>query len=214
MAKTAVKAQEISFGAELVSNYIWRGDKTANASIQPEVSVAWGGFYFDICSSTDFTGETFELDLSLFYEVGNFSFGITDYYGVYDEEEDYSYFKYRRGNAHTFEATVEYTVSEQIPLTLSWNTSLGDTDTEFPVEAYSTYISAAYPFTLWGVDCDAELGITPWKGDYADQFNVVNMALGVSKEIPITEKYALPIYAQMVFNPAAGKAFFVFGLTI
>ena len=209
-----VKAQELSFGADLVSNYIWRGSKTADVSFQPEIAFDWAGFTASACGSTDFTGETFELDLSVFYAVGNFSFGITDYYGVYDKEEDYSYFKYRRGNAHTFEATVEYTVSESIPLTFGWNTSLGEKNTEHPIEAYSTYITAAYPFSVLGMDCNAELAMTPWKGAYADECNVVNISLELAKEIPITEKYALPIYTQVIFNPAAEKAFFVFGLTI
>lgn len=212
MSLSKMKAQEVSFGADLVSSYVWRGTQYANTSIQPEITVSWNGLSLGLWSTSDFTGETFEFDLSLFYEIGNFSFGVTDYYGSYVDDRN-PYFKYRRGNGHTFEGTVNYTISEKFPLTLSWNTSFADTDTEFAVEAYPTYISAAYPFSFCNLDFEAEVGMTPWKGEYADGCNVVNIALGINKEIPITEKYALPLYGQVIFNPAANKAFFVFGIS-
>lgn len=207
------KAQEVELGADLVSNYIWRGTKCGNASIQPSISVGYKGLSFTAWGSSNFTGSDFELDLTAGYKLGNLELAITDYY-VTTEDEPYPYFRYKTGNGHVFEGSVAYTVSEKIPLTLSWNTYFAGTDNLYKAHDYSTYIELSYPFTLWGVDFTPEAGLTPWKGVYADGFNVVNLAIEAAREIPLTKSYALPISAKLIFNPAENNAFMVFGIAI
>ena len=58
--------------------------------------------------------------------------------------------------------------------------------------------------------------MVPWKSSvtygYADGFEVCNVSLGVSKDIAITDKFSLPVYAKATWNPATEGAYFVFGL--
>lgn len=206
-------AQELSFGADIVSSYVWRGEKLGNVSFQPAISAEYKGLSLTAWGSRDFTGDVMELDLTAAYCFGRFSLEITDYYATSGENIE-PYFKYKAGNGHVFEATAAYTFGEKIPLTLSWNTYFAGTDDTYKSQDYSTYIEAAYSFTLWTADVHTEVGITPWKGAYADRLNVVNIGIGASKSIPITNKFSLPISTKVIFNPAANKAFIVFGLSI
>jgi len=46
-----------------------------------------------------------------------------------------------------------------------------------------------------------------------DSFGIVNIGLKLSKGIRITEKYSLPIYGSLIFNPHAQRVFVVFGIS-
>lgn len=209
-----VKAQEVTVGADVVSNYVWRGTKCGDASFQPYLSVGYKGFSLTAWGSTDFTGSAFELDLTAAYSVGGLNLAITDYYATSDIDAS-PYFKYHVYDGHIFEGTVAYTFSEKVPLTLSWNTYFAGADADAEGNmCYSTYIEAAYPFTLWGIDMEAEVGITPWEGAYAEEFNVVNIGIKASKTIEFSPKFSLSPYTKVTFNPAADKAFIVFGVSI
>ena len=84
----------------------------------------------------------------------------------------------------------------------------------FGKHSYSTYIALTAPFKLGGLDWTAEVGLTPWEGTYADKFNVTNLTLAATKEVPITSKFSLPLFAQVTFNPYTQGAYFVFGLFV
>jgi hypothetical protein len=42
----------------------------------------------------------------------------------------------------------------------------------------------------------------------------VNLGLTVSKDIKITDKFALPVFGSFITNPEAENVFFVFGISI
>lgn len=86
----------------------------------------------------------------------------------------------------------------------------------FGKRSYSTYIALTVPFKLGDLDWTAKVGLTPWEGAYADKFNVTmtNLTLAAAKEIPITSKFSLPLFAQVTFNPYTQGAYFVFGLSL
>lgn len=206
---------EASVGADLVSGYIWRGIDCGGVSIQPTLSVgykslsltAWGSVGFD-------KKDTKELDLTLGYTIGGFSAAITDYwFAPYADEEKVGYFKYGAHNTqHTFEGTLAYDFG---PVALSWNTYFAGADytKENGNRAYSTYIGISAPFKLASLDWTVEAGFTPWEGDYSDKFNVTNLTLMAAKDIKITQSFALPVFAQLTFNPYTQGTYFVFGLS-
>ena len=99
---------------------------------------------------------------------------------------------------------------------ISWNTNFAGSDYHNAdgKRSYSTYIALTAPFKLAGLDWNAEVGLTPWEGAYADKFNVTNLSLKASKELPVTKQFSLPLFAQVVFNPYTQGAYFVFGLSL
>lgn len=202
---------ETSVGADVVSSYIWRGTDCGGVSIQPGLSVGYKGFSIGAWGSVGLEStDTKELDLTVGYSTGGFSAAITDYW--FDGAE-VPYFKYSsHSTAHVFEATLGYDFG---PLAISWNTNFAGDDYNKANgdRAYSTFVGLTAPFKLGGLDWEAEVGFTPWEGAYSDKLNVTDIGLKAAKEIKITDSFSLPAFAQVIFNPNADKAYFVFGLS-
>ena len=73
---------EASVGADLVSNYVWRGMKLGDAAIQPCMSVSYKGFSLEAWGSYGLTSsdDTKEVDLTLSYTTGGLTVAVTDYF--------------------------------------------------------------------------------------------------------------------------------------
>ncbi|MCD7963129.1 MAG: hypothetical protein LUF90_06190 [Rikenellaceae bacterium] len=213
---SSVSAQdkaEITAGADLVSSYVWRGVYQTGISIQPELGIAYKGLSFGAWGSTD-VRDFKEFDLSLGYETAGFSIGVTDYWW---DGQGAKYGDYKDG--HHFEGTVGYTFGEKFPLSVSWSTMFagGDKDKDGD-RAYSTYIEISYPFSFKSVDFEVAVGAAPWESiTYLPTdnkgFQVCNIALTASREIPITDRYALPVFVGFSLNPAMNDVNLVFGVS-
>jgi hypothetical protein len=218
----SVKAQEessldFSVGADVVSSYVWRGAYQTGAAVQPAASLSIAGVSLSAWGSVDFLGVGKEVDFTLGYEIAGLSLAITDYWWA--GEHVFNYFKYGNDETdHLFEATIGYTLPvESFPLSLSWNTFFAGADKKADdpsAQAYSTYIEAAYPFSIKSVGLEAALGLTPWEGAYSDGLNVVNISLKASKEIKITDSFSLPAFGQIILNPNQEGIYFVFGISL
>ena len=211
---------ETNIGADLVSGYIWRGQDLGNVSIQPSVSVSYKGFSLSGWGSVGIDKEdTKEFDLTLGYSTGGFSVSVTDYWF----NNGPGYFHYGAHNtSHVFEAQIGYDFGV---LAVNWYTNFAGADHKINGErAYSSYFSVAATFKLGGLNWMAEIGATPWENNFYNYnaeetyngvsgFEVINISLGASKEIKITDSYSLPIFAQAAWNPATEGAYFVFGVS-
>ena len=211
------KAQEIDFtlGADIVSSYIWRGAYGTSAAIQPGASLSVAGFSLSAWGSVPFQGVAKEVDFTASYEIAGLSLAVTDYW--WTGEDAFKYFMYtNKKTDHLFEATIEYELPiEKLPLSLSLNTMFAGADYKPDGDrAYSTYISAAYPFSIKDVSLSASLGLTPSKGIYADDFSVVHIGLKASKELKITDSFSLPVFGEIITNPRSECIFFVFGISL
>ncbi len=82
--------------------------------------------------------------------------------------------------------------------------------------AYSSYFELAAPFRLATCDWDAAAGLVPWKSGMYDVsgFSVTNLSLRATKAIKITKTFELPLFGQVVANPASQHLYFIFGLTL
>ncbi|GHV02076.1 hypothetical protein FACS1894159_10660 [Bacteroidia bacterium] len=228
---TTVKAQDdsgvkIEAGADVVSSYVWRGVYQTGLSVQPGVTASLAGVSLGAWGSADLGSGFKEFDLSLSYGIGGFSVGLTDYWWQgqgsayftkwYDYQVDPLLGTIQGG--HILEATVSYGFGESFPLSLSWSTMLaGKADRGADdKQLYSSYFEAGYDFKVKDVDCTASIGISPWASCYtpADKdFCVTSLALKAAREITITDKFSLPVFAQVIFSPATDDAHLVFGIT-
>lgn len=214
---TVVNAQdnvEAEVSADVVSKYIWRGQALGHAAIQPSASVSYKGLSLSAWGSYGIveSGEE-EFDLTLSYNVGGFTAGITDYFCSADAR----YFLYdAHSTAHTFEANIGYDFG---PLSLNWFTNFAGADgvNKDGKRAYSSYFELAAPFKLGGLDWTATLGAVPYATDFyadANGFAVTNISLQATKDIKITDSFALPVFAAVNTNPSTQKAYFTFGFTL
>lgn len=205
---------EASVGLDIVSGYLWRGQDLGNVSIQPSAGVSYKGFSLSAWGSVGFDKEDDkEFDLTLGYGIGGFSVSVTDYWF----NSGAGYFHYGAHNtAHVFEAQVGYDFG---PVAVNWFTNFAGDDglNKSGKRAYSSYISVAAPFRLGGIDWTAEVGATPWAttfyNDGANGFEVCDVTLKASKELKITDKFSLPVFAQLTWNPATEGAYFAAGLS-
>ena len=216
---TSVKAnaQEnvtANVGADLVSGYVWRGQDLGNAAIQPNLSLNYRGLSLSAWGSVGLVSEDVkELDLTLGYATGDFSVSLTDYWF----NTNLKYFDYAaHSTAHVFEAQIGYDFGI---LDINWYTNFAGADgvNEEGDRAYSSYIQLTVPFTLDGLEWEAELGATPWATSFyaeADGFTVCDVALKAYKDFKISDTVSIPVFAKIAWNPATEGAHFVFGLSL
>ena len=194
----AVEAQEteavekskvgISIGTDVVSRYIWRGQDLGQVSLQPTLGIEYKGLSLSAWGSVGLSdpSDTKEFDLTLAYSIAGFNIGVTDYW-----------FKY---------------------VSVQWYTNVAGNDglNSDGKRAYSSYFEIAAPFRLVTVDWLASVGAVPYATDFygVDGFAVTNVSLKATKDIHFTDKFTLPIFAQIAANPRTEKAYFVFGFTL
>lgn len=207
---------ETSVGADIVSEYIFRGVKCGDAAIQPTLAVSAGGFEVSAWGSTGIVNhlDTKEFDITLSYSIGGASVGVTDYWFSVGGEPYGRYFKYD-GNAtnHIFEVFLGYDFGFA---SISWYTNFAGNDFKADGDrAFSSYCEMAAPFSAFRADWTATLGFVPMETPLygADGFAVTNVSLVAEKSLDVTESFSLPISAGITVNPCAEMAYFVLGIS-
>lgn len=210
-----------SLSGDLVSSYVWRGFKQTGASVQPAVSLSAGNFTLGSWASTSLSDNGHkEVDFYVSYQVSGLGITLTDYW--WDGESVHRYFSHpEKGNSgHMLEAGLSYTLPASFPLSLSWNTFfLGEGNKKANGDnSFSTYIELSYPFSIKDVDLAVSTGFIPWEssvyGPGMDSFKFTSVCIGASKNIKITDSFNLPVFANIIANPAVEDIHFVFGITI
>jgi hypothetical protein len=222
-----------SFGADLVSRYIWRGKDYGNSpAIQPNVAFCVAGFKIGAWGSYGFiynpnTGNYAEFDPYVCYTVKWFTVCITDYFfpnGITPNEFNH-YFNYNNDKTgHIFEASLTFNGPEKFPLQFFAGTMVYGADKDKDTTGvyglgtnnnYSTYFELSYPFTIKGIGVKPFIGGIPFGSAlYGPYGGIVNTGITVSKTIRITEKFGLPVYTSVIANPQLENVFFVFGISL
>lgn len=219
-----ISAQGFFVNTDIVTGYLFRGRHYAGISVQPKFGYSAKGFTAYIWGSTDFSKNENEIDLYLEYAYKGLAVSLQDVF-VQPEGGQFDYFNYKKGKTtHEYEASIRYCFSERIPITFGWYTRVAGPDFKIahgPVERefvdtrrFSSYMELSYSFDVKGFDCRAEIGATPWKGNYADRFAVNNVGFYIGRKIDITSKYALHLFCKAVGNPYENRMYFMGGLTL
>lgn len=219
---TAAVAQnsdvETTIGVDVVNQYIWRGQDLGNTSLQPTLELGYKGLALTAWGSVGLTeaSDTKEFDLTLGYSTGGFNIGITDYWFNVGLDDQARYFRYNAHSTnHLFEANIGYDFGV---FSAQWYTNFAGNDgvNKDGDRAYSSYLELAAPFKLGGCEWEAALGVVPYATSLYDTtgFAVTNVALKATKDIAITDRFSLPVFAGIAANPCSQKAYLVFGLTI
>ncbi|MCR4603371.1 MAG: hypothetical protein K5683_07560 [Prevotella sp.] len=218
---TTAEAQEgveTTVSADVVSQYIWRGLDCGDAAVQPTLSIGYKGLSLSAWGSYGITdpADVKELDLTLAYSTGGLNVGIADYWFSAGADPRGRYFKYdAHGTNHVFEANVGYDFG---PLALQWYTNFAGNDgtNNDGKRAYSSYVEATVPFVLAGVDWAAVAGVVPFATtSYGTTgLSVTNLSLRATKEIKVSDSFAIPVFAQFTGNPCSQHAYLVLGFTL
>jgi hypothetical protein len=215
---TAHAQVETTIAADVVSQYIWRGQDLGNVSLQPTLGIEYKGLSLSAWGSVGLTDsdDTKEFDLTLACTAGGFNIGITDYWFNAGLDPDARYFMYdAHSTNHVFEGNIGYDFGIA---SLQWHTNFAGNDgvNKDGKRAYSSYVEANVPFKLAEVDWNASVGAVPFATDFygTTGFAVTNLALKATKDIKVTDSFSIPVFGQIVANPCSQKAYFVFGFTV
>ena len=207
---------ETTIGADVVSEYVWRGGKLGDAAIQPTLGVSAAGFDLSLWGSIGVANflDTKEFDITLSYSIAGLSAGVTDYWFDAGPEPYGRYFNYSKNlTNHVFEAFLSYDLEF---MSIAWYTNFYGNDFKADgSSAFSSYCELAAPFSFGGVDWTASLGFVPFESPLygTEGFAVTNLSVNAAKSIDITESFSLPVSAGLTVNPSAEMAYLVFGIT-
>jgi len=223
MGMNAQNETNVSVGADVVSGYYWRGEDLGGVSVQPGLNITKGNFALSAWGSVGIDAkDTKEFDLTAAYTIGKVNIGITDYSfnktpgSSIANAKYFSYGAHSTTSSHVFEGNIGYNFG---PFTVNWYTNFAGQDyykKKDGTRAYSTYIEAAAPFKLGGLDMKAEMGCSPWDGAYTtatDKFAIVNIGLTAKKTVKVTDSFSFPVFAKVAVNPESQKAYMVLGIS-
>ena len=195
-------------GADFYSSFVWRGTRLGRGpAIQPVIEFTAGAFTAGAWGSFDFNDYQ-EVDLYLSFALpAGFSIGITDYY-----LPDLKYFDYSvSSGSHAFEITLDYSGNN---LDLSANYVINEAGGVGSLGG-DLYFEAGYSFKLLRLFAGAGNGWHTYDPDEEKNvFAVCNLGLEVSKTIPVTERFSIPVTGQLVFNPYSEQMFILAGFTL
>ncbi|MBP5388283.1 MAG: hypothetical protein J6Y97_12970 [Prevotella sp.] len=218
MSVTAQDKVETTVAADVVNQYIWRGQDLGNVSLQPTLGIGYKGLSLTAWGSVGISdpSDTKEFDLTLGYTFGGLNIGITDYWFNDGLDPEARYFKYDANNTnHVFEANIGYDFGVA---SIQWWTNFAGNDgvNKDGDRAYSSYMELAVPFKLSDIEWTASAGAVPWATtSYGTTgFAVTNLSLKATKEIKVTDSFSIPVFGQLVGNPCSQKAYLVFGFTL
>jgi hypothetical protein len=189
---------QLNVGADLVSRYVWRGTDFGNSpAIQPELSLSYGNFslgaWGSYSSNTDAGADEGDLFATYSFKSGT-DIIITDYFFPGDGM-DYFYAK-----NHFLEAGITQAISKfYVSVNFMFANANDDVylETGYSTDNISLFIGA---------------GNEAYTPD--GQFSVCNLGVTISKEIPLSTEFSLPIWGSLIFNPAAEGIHMVFGLSL
>lgn len=216
MPATAQDKVEGTIAADVVNQYIWRGQDLGDVSLQPTLGIAYKGLSLTAWGSVGLSApnDTKEFDLTAAWQKGGFHIGVTDYWFNTPNERYFSYAAH--STSHVFEANVGYDFG---PLALNWYTNFAGNDgvNSSGKRAYSSYVEATVPFTLAGCQWTATVGAVPYATSLyaeANGFAVTNVTVKATKDIRVTDSFSVPVFAGIASNPSSQKAWLLFGFTL
>jgi hypothetical protein len=197
---------------------------------------AWGAYSLGGVN----TAQEFDLFLSYTFLNDMFTATLTDYY-LPDDTATYNYFEWNKDlTGHLLEGTLAFNGTDKLPIhflaafnfygadavKINNNSGTIDFNTSDGIQ-FSNYFELGYSMQVQQVACDffvggtlnnpsaanSSTGYLGESGFYGDGAGIVNLGFTASKELEITDKYALPISASVITNPQAKKIFFVFGIS-
>jgi hypothetical protein len=208
---------KFDLGADIYSRYIWRGTDFGNSpAIQPWMSYTNSGFTVGVWGSYATNSNSMqEADLYISYDIKEVvTLTVTDYFFPNGTSAGNKYFEFDQDStSHQFEATASFNGVKKFPVTFAVNYNFYGFDKD-----NAMYFELGYGNTFksidWNVFLGGGTGAYYLYGENDDNFGIVNVGLGLSKEIAITEKFSLPINGSLVFNPTANGIFIVFGISL
>jgi hypothetical protein len=197
----------VSVGVDVVSRYIWRGIDAADApSMQPAVTLSVQGLSVGAWGSYSLSNNLTQGSLGVLftdYYFPNAGGGLSNYRD-YDTPDG--------PGAHVLEAGAVVT-PPSFPISLAACVNI------YNDEGHSVFLQASYPFAVGETSLTVFAGATPGSdknpGYYGtDQFKFLHVGLTAKKEVPVSDRFSLPLWVSWSANPNLDIAYLVVGFSL
>jgi len=201
-AQEADKKSNFSAGADLYSNYIFRGTKFGKGpSVQPSVKYINGVFTAGVWGAFDASGYA-EADPYISFSLpAGLSFGLTDYYYPGLELFDFT----KTSGSQALEINAGFTKGG---LSLSANYIVNEAGGAASAGG-DTYFQAGYAFTNVSIFAGAGSGWHTGDGE----FDLCNAGISTTKVLKLSDSFSIPVAGQVILNPDREQLFIVIGFT-
>jgi len=202
LAQDEVTNSKFNVGADLYSNYIWRGTKYGQGpSVQPSLKFVSGGLTAGVWGSFDASGYA-EADPYISYTLPfGLSLGLTDYYYpglAFFEVSD-------TAGSHAFEINGGFAKGG---FSLSANYIVNEAGGAASAGG-DMYFQAGYTFKDFSLFAGAGDGWHTSDGEFA----FCNLGIGATKTIRITDSFSIPVNGQVILNPEREQLYIVVGFS-
>jgi hypothetical protein len=197
------KSSSWTASADLVSSYIWRGTRQGNGPhLQPGVEFSAGPFTGGLWSTFDLHGYK-EADTYLALDLpAGFSISLQDYWIADYRWTDFS----AESGGHALEATVEYD-SEHVSVFAGYILNEAGGAGSYGGDLY---LESRFSFDYFTVFMGAGNGWHTEEG----RFTVCSIGLEISADLPLAERFVVPLTGQVVFNPDSDMIFLTAGISV
>lgn len=191
---------------------------------------AWGAYSISGVQ----TGQ--EADLFVSYTLKEMlSVTVTDYFFPDETAGSFDYLNYKSGHTgHVLESAVGFAGTDKIPISIMFAMNFyGDDAAKYEEQAgamvatdgiaMSKYLELGYSTEVKGIGLDVFAGACLDNPDIdkgeptgfygQENAGLINLGMTLSKEIPVTAQYSMPVFGSIIVNPEAGNFFLVFGIS-
>lgn len=198
------------------SRHVWRGSQMGNdIAIEPSITFACNRFSFNVWAAITPDNSYSEIDLIPSYTFNPFKLSLLNYYNPVPGDLN-RYLNFKEGKSrHSLELTLDNYSVEKKKLKWMIGTFLaGDRNLVTGKSLYSTYLEFKYPFTIWVIDVNPFVGITPFHGYYADKFAVIHTGISFGKELDLKLPFKIPLSLSYIANPHNQKNFIILSVGV
>lgn len=226
IGNVSVGAQELHSALQLRNSHLWRGlEVSAGFIYTGDVHLDFKNFYGGFWAGGNFDGSYNEFNHYIGYKNKHLVLELWDIYNfspgaTYNNKEYFNYSARETGRFWDFRSY--YTMSEQFPLVLSWNTVVfgRDRNSINTENKYSTFVSGEYPvYKKESLEVRGRVGysfaLNNSNGEknnfFAKDAGFNEISLILSKSFTI-EGYKIPVGIWAMWNPVNNNAFLQFSV--
>lgn len=198
---------KLETGLDLANTYLWRGFEFGNGPVvQPWTQLTYQNATAGIWATTNFTGDSKEVDLYLKYTLHNFTLSFTDLFTVVNNGLNQNYFDFNNASTdHVSELGLSFNGSEKFPFLISGGILMYGQKTDPGTEGmnHSVYGEVAYPGSFKEYTYSVFAGFVPFASSFyqTEKFSFINIGLNVGKTLQITNEFSIPINFTLSTSP-------------
>lgn len=226
IGKSLLNAQEVHSALELKNSHLWRGIEVASGLVYTgDIHFDYKRIYAGFWAGGTADGSYKEFNNYVGYKSKHLSLELWDIYNFSPKAtyNNSAFFNYRAGETGRFaDFRSYYTISDKVPLQLSWNTVVygRDRNVNNTHNRYSSFVFGEYPFykkdnlTIRGrIGYCFALDNTNGERDnfFAKEQGFNEISLVFSKKFTIAN-YPIPLGIWAMFNPVDNHAFLQFSV--